>query len=293
MSDKSHVDVQHPYKVLWLVNHYHNEVEVNHFLKQVDDLGKRTQMIIDAFVCDNSGGFALQTGFDSIAVQIISPPHNLGYLGGCAYAFKAWMKKDSLPDFVAISNTDLHLPTNLELLFKDVPNDVGLCSPIVQDKHGHQQNPHLRQRLPSKVLQRYIQIFKFPPIGSLYLLLNQLKRNVQISSRYRPSTASPLASGRIDLYAAHGSIFFLTKKFFEQGGSLDHWHLLYGEELYIAEQLRASRLRAVCDSSVTVIHEAHSTTKLLSLYSKSKHFYQGYKAIYERYISKNLIEAQR
>ncbi len=42
-----------------------------------------------------------------------------------------------------------------------------------------------------------------------------------------------------DFYATHGSMFILSKKFFELGGVLSDLPFLYGEEMYIAEQIMA------------------------------------------------------
>ncbi len=267
-------------QVLFLVNHYHNHSEIEEFLEQLEQVFTASAYKVAVLICDNSGGFALHKDY-SIESHVVVPPKNMGYLGGCAYGFKHWLSNNEVPDFVAVSNTDLQLPASLPQLFEGLKPSIGLVSPRVEDNNGYQQNPHLLKRLDAATLARYMQIFKFPLVGALYLFLNQVKRKVQPHQK----SLSPDRLGLRAVYAAHGSIFFLTRSFFDRGGKLDDWLLLYGEELYIAEQLLKLDLEAVCDTRITVIHKAHSTTRLLSLSTKSKHFYNGYKAIYERFLS--------
>src|SRR5882762_7093902 len=70
------------------------------------------------------------------------------------------------------------------------------------------------------------------------------------------------------IYAAHGSFFIFSRRYFEAGGFLDGNLFLYGEEISVAEICRSLRLPVVYEPSLCVLHNEHqSTGKRISRFS--------------------------
>jgi GT2 family glycosyltransferase len=62
------------------------------------------------------------------------------------------------------------------------------------------------------------------------------------------------------IYAAHGSFFIFSRRYFEGGGFLDGNLFLYGEEISVAEICRSLGLPVVYEPSLCVLHKEHQST---------------------------------
>jgi GT2 family glycosyltransferase len=88
--------------------------------------------------------------------------------------------------------------------------------------------------------------------NALTLLLEALER-IKLGRR-RPAQRAR------EIYAAHGSVFLLTRAFFARGGTLALDGLLYAEEIHIAEQARRHGLRIFMEPSLRVTHKRRAST---------------------------------
>src|SRR3954469_4439982 len=81
--------------------------------------------------------------------------------------------------------------------------------------------------------------------------------------RFIPTNTNRHRDLRGKIYAPHGSFLVLSKEYFRAGGTLDFPCFLFGEEIYLAENLRRLGLDVVYEPSLEVVHQEHKSTKLL------------------------------
>jgi GT2 family glycosyltransferase len=62
------------------------------------------------------------------------------------------------------------------------------------------------------------------------------------------------------IYAAHGSFFIFSRRFFEAGGFFDQDLFLYGEEISVAEICRSLGLPIIFVPALSLWHNEHAST---------------------------------
>src|SRR5262249_18774531 len=159
---------------------------------------------------------------------------------GCAWALAQWLAQGyAHPTWICVSNTDLRLHEAffLNLARADVDAGTGVVAPDVRLGNGAPQNPILHRRPPRAMMLAYAVLSRlalFMPIFELSVRLRHVVRSLT-GPRARTDAPSPI-------YAAHGSIFLVHRRFFERGGTLAYRSTMYGEEIHIAEQARRAGL---------------------------------------------------
>ncbi|WGZ96023.1 MAG: hypothetical protein QJT81_08620 [Candidatus Thiothrix putei] len=263
--------------IVFLIIGFNNINEVNNYITQIDALNN-TKYDIDIVITDNIGTFKEHEIINSFyRVTLLNPKNNLGYLNGCSYGLDFYRKSyNKNPSWVCVSNTDLTLDKNiLDILDTNIEN-IGQVSSLIKTQTGTAQNPHLKNRPSQAFLLKQILIHSFHWIGGLYIYLSHIKDKLSIKK-------DPKEKKEYLIYTSHGSFFFLSKAFFDKGGIIHDAPFLYSEELYIGEQLYRHNLKSVCNTKYTIIHHNHSTSKLVSLYKKSKFMLTSNKLIYEKF----------
>ena len=162
---------------------------------------------------------------------------------------------------MCFSNTDLtfdsfQLLNNLSRILAD--ETIAMISPsIICEKRN--QNPLAFKRPPKfKVFLVYLLTFS----AFIFLLRKKIIK--------RLSVIPQLSFKDYDCYALHGSFLMFSIKHLHKF-NFNHTQLLYGEEIYIAEQCRKIKLRSVWSDTETIYHEANSTTSLLGLKNKLRY----------------------
>jgi|TARA_B110000459_G_scaffold168413_1_gene187444 GT2 family glycosyltransferase len=254
-------------KGLYIVVCYNNEKEVITFIK---DVLHNQKIDFDIYVIVNS--FLNKDAFISLnKTTFLYPEKNLGYLGALNYASeKINFQKYS---FVCFSNTDLTFdsPQLLSNLFlKLVDDTIGVISAsIINGKRN--QNP-LSLKRPSKMKVFLVYLLTYFPI--IYLLKQKL---------IKPSNFKhQLTLEDYDCYALHGSFFMFSVKHILKFNFI-HNQLLYGEEIYIAEQCRIFNLRLVWSDTDIIYHNENSTTSLLGLKNRLRYIRQAKIYILKKY----------
>src|SRR5690606_8109344 len=93
--------------LLLVASHYRNTEEVRAFVEHVMRLPVPEGWRVELAISDNSKSW---DGPDPHpCARIVRPHANLGYLGGCAYAFESWVAERGVPSWVGVVNTDLEL----------------------------------------------------------------------------------------------------------------------------------------------------------------------------------------
>lgn len=194
-------------------------------------------------------------------VEVISSGRNLGYFGAAWWAVERYLDVHDLPDWVVVCNSDIRFDgqdffTRFLQLHRD-ESAVLVAPAIVSAETGRVQPIFMIQR-PTALRMRFLKwTFRWYLTGLLYQLLSAAKQRLR-ARRPDPQETSP-GSPR-SIYASHGSFFMLSRRYFEQGGTLEHPSFLFGEEVFVGESVRRIGGSVLHDSRLRVIHEGGGTT---------------------------------
>jgi hypothetical protein len=254
-------------KGVYIVIYYNNEKEVLTFIK---DVLHKQKVDLDIYIVVNSS--LNKDAFIHLSkTTCLYPEKNLGYLGALNYASeKINFQKYS---FVCFSNTDLSFASSelLSNLSKKLDDDtIALISPSIINGLIN-QNP-LSLKRPSKMKVILFYLLTYFPI--LYLLRRKLVNSFNFNFQ--------LTNEDYDCYALHGAFFMFSVKHIYKFNFI-HNQLLFGEEIYIAEQCCKLKLRSVWSDTDIIYHNAHSTTSLLRLRNRIRYIRESKKYILKKY----------
>lgn len=235
---------------------FHDTSRVRAFAERLRVLDRPADAEVRLLVTDNGR----EPRTPSLAgVELFRPPRNLGYLGGCVHALEAWLARGhSLPELVCVSNTDLVLAGDflMRLFDGDDGEEVGVFAPDVRLASGAPQNPLLWRR-PARAM-----MLAYAVLARSRLFAHAFEAGVRIRHALRATNVERQAAlGPAAIYAPHGSIVVLHRRFFERGGELRYGAMMFGEEIHIAEQARRIGLRVVLRRDLRVLHDQHATLR--------------------------------
>jgi GT2 family glycosyltransferase len=237
--------------ILFVLVHYRNTDAIRAAIRNIRALYLPHGWNLDVAVADNSGDAPA-----NLDACIVAAEGNRGYLGGAALALERWRELHGRsPNWSVITNPDAELRQNALVALAGAPlaDDVAIVAPSVLLAGTTPQNPFLANR-PSRARMRFYTIaFRSRVLTRMLDASLELKRRV---ARARVIVGKQPRA----IYAAHGSIVFIRALFFERGGTLDYRGFMYGEEIHLAEQVRALGLRVVFAPAVEVVHHGGSTT---------------------------------
>jgi len=205
--------------------------------------------------------------------ELIESPTNRGYFGAARFALDHYLEQgNDLPDWVIVCNHDVQIEDReffSKLLCQD-PRTAGVIAPRIQGLPGRvDQNPFMRRR-PGPLRWANLR-FISSNYGAAALWDWLSRRKSELRSWLAARRRGPLPDDnakRESIYAAHGSFFIFSRRYFEAGGFLDGNLFLYGEELSVAEICRSLGLPVVYEPSLRVLHKEHqSTGKVLSRFT--------------------------
>lgn len=254
-------------KGLYIVVCYNNEEEVISFIK---DVLHKQENDLDIYVVVNS--ILNQDTFIGLnKIKFLYPEENLGYLGALNYALeKINFQKYS---FVCFSNTDLSFASS-ELLSnlsnKLADETIGVISPSIITNKGNQNPLKLKRPTKYKVFITYLLTF-FP-------IFHYVKQKLTKFDNY----SHQFTHKDYSCYALHGSFFMFSIRHIHKFNFV-HNQLLYGEEIYIAEQCRRFKIRLVWSDTNIIYHHEHSTTSMLGLKRRLRYVKQAKKYILKNY----------
>ena len=252
---------------------YHNEADTVRFISSV--LSQQWADGIKVLVVNNSDSMSpsvdlLKNLFHmSERVIQVTPGKNVGYFGGASFGLRFYNERYSLPEWIVVSNTDIEFLhedffTRLHTEHSTVPPAI-IAPAIYSFLKNRNQNPYLHRRPSSIRMHFYSTCFRYSLFLNVYERLSSLKWKTCKMFKNKPAHSS--SSGQsFSIYAPHGSFVIFNRKYFEEGGTLDHGVFLFGEEIFVAETARRLGLKIVYDPRLVVLHREHSTTK----YSKER-----------------------
>ncbi len=213
------------------------------------------QVDLSVIVADNS------TNKESINIdylfetKIIYSESNNGYFGGIEYGICNSSIVLKSCDFIIFSNVDVKVQKDFFLLLcsEEINNDIGCIAPCIYSiQAGRDRNPKIINR-PGKnklLLQRTLYQFAFLDYIYTHIFYNRRRRKLQ----HYPAGF---------IYAAHGSFMIFTSAFAFFLESMHYPCFLFGEEIYIAEQLKRYGLKTYYNPKLRVIDADHVSTRNL------------------------------
>jgi GT2 family glycosyltransferase len=183
-------------------------------------------------------------------VEVLTAPKNLGYYGGAHW----WEtgRNGRLPLWTLPCNVDLELADDFVERLLDSDSGQYVTAPSVRaDPVVRQQNPYLVNRPTVREALVWATVFHWPLTAKWYARAAALK--------HRSAPHRSIGEAR-DIYAAHGSIMAIHRRFFEAGGTMRHGAFLFGEEITIAEQVRRFGGTVRFEPGIRVVHREHQAT---------------------------------
>ena len=194
--------------------------------------------------------------YSSFEVKMLQSPQNLGYFGGIEHSIRNLKKDLSTFDYFIVSNVDLTVDKKFfwELSNLDLDKNVGCIAPLIYSQTEQKnRNPESVYRYSKKRLR----ILKLLYSWSFLLFLYEkffYKKQSKASVKCFDS-----------IYAAHGSFFIFTKNALSFVATFHYPMLLYGEEIYVAEELTKKNLSTVYYDKLVINDIDHvSTSKMKS-----------------------------
>jgi GT2 family glycosyltransferase len=253
-------------KVLLVCVKYDSDPETALYMESLRRL--EGQPNLQVLIVDNAVGALMAAMPMDTSFTLLRSNENLGYFGGARWGISKYLEEHPLPDWVIVSNVDL-LITDAQFLQKlaalnSAPH-VGAVAPrIASALTGRNQNPFMRSRPSALRMQVYKWLYRS------WLALNAHELASAVFHRIRSALRRFMGSGTDiardvgeKIYAPHGSFLILSKEYFRAGGSLDFPCFLFGEEIYLAENLRRLNLDVIYEPSLEVVHQEHASTKLM------------------------------
>lgn len=183
-------------------------------------------------------------------IEVITAPHNTGYLGGARLALA---DPTARARWTVVCNTDLTFAPDFVALLTQLPPDRVVAPSVRSARTGRDQNPYLVRRPGPWQVRRWRAEFSTVLGAKLVVAAGNLPVR-----RTRPRDASRQAPRRI--YAPHGSCLVLPAEYFDRGGDLTHAAFLFGEEITVAERARRLGLPVMYHPQLQVNHAEHRST---------------------------------
>lgn len=242
-------------RLLLVTVHFRNGSDIERFVAEASALSVPNGWKVDVAVVDNSGDAPRVAG-----ASVFAPGRNLGYAGGAAFGVEQWRAQHDgdLPQWIGIVNADVAFQAGAlaALISASLPENVVVVAPSVLLGGISPQNPFLLRRPPAARMWLYTVVFRSS-------LLTRVS-DALLTAKRRFARTGGRAERQQEIYAAHGSVFFLRNRFFERGGTLRYSGFMYGEEIHIAEQARAIGGTVVYMPSVEAIHRGSATTSAVT-----------------------------
>jgi hypothetical protein len=201
---------------------------------------------------------------------------NAGYFGAVSYVFQHEIVNPELYDFTIISNVDIHIPDDFlyNLLNFEPPAGTGIIAPsIISISENIDKNPGMTTR-PTKYKMLFYQ----------FLYANSWFYRIFLKIRkFRIKLIRPVQYDNRIIYAAHGSLIILCKAYFALRGAVNYPVFLFGEEIFLAEELLNRKLLTIYNPSIKVFDDEHIGTSKIKIQSQCKLSYTAIKYLINKY----------
>lgn len=231
-------------------------------------------LVLDVVLADNS---TVHPTID-IAAQQYSysfkylKNENVGYFPAFNKALASLSQGVDGYDFVAVCNVDLVVADDFFSTLQDhlVGRETGLIAPgIFSDKDGRDLNPKMMHRPSARKINfmRLVcsNVVLFRWYHKLVRMREQTRSRAQQRDRGVGNKTMTVSSPQPQMYGAHGSFMIFTRRYFAKGADVAYPRFLFGEEGFVAEQLRRHALSIEHVPSVRVFDKEHASTSQVKL----------------------------
>ncbi|MEH6349789.1 glycosyltransferase family 2 protein [Pseudomonas sp. 3JA] len=231
-------------------------------------------LVLDVVLADNS---TVHPAID-IAAQQYSysfkylKNENVGYFPAFNKALASLSQGVDGYDFVVVCNVDLVVADDFfsTLQAHSVGIETGLIAPgIFSDKDGRDLNPKMMHRPSARKINfmRLVcsNVVLFRWYHKLVRMREQTRSRAQQRDRGVDNKTMTVSSPQPQMYGAHGSFMIFTRRYFAKGADVAYPRFLFGEEGFVAEQLRRHALNIEHVPSVRVFDKEHASTSQVKL----------------------------
>jgi len=251
-------------EILILGVNYHSDHETINFIESVlslVEINLINLIIIDIGERNSDDWFSKKTAEYPSLVTVINCKDNLGYFGAADYGLKEYLKTNSLPQWIIVSNVDIEIQSK-DLIYilrtYSTQKEIGVIAPtIISISNQNNQNPFMKFRPSSVRMHFYKWIFKQRIVLNLYELLNFIFKKLIYLFK---NVHSISIENDISIYAPHGSFVIFSNTFFLKSKGLNIPLFLFGEEVFIAEICKEIDLKIFYISKIKILHKEHVST---------------------------------
>ena len=234
-------------------------------VRAIDSLQANGGHDVHTIVVDNQSQASQQAVLRDYAsgrddVDAVFSTDNTGYFGGLNVGLRRL--RATRPDLVhaVVGNNDLIFPVDFidtvqrqRSLFDQYP----VVSPNITTLDGAHQNPHVISGI-SPLRERLYDLYhlNYHFARPLMWLSKQLRGTARRGDEDHHDTARQIWQG-------HGSCYLLGPRFFSEFTELWAPTFLFGEEFFLAEQLKAKGYAVYYEPSISVVHACHSSVAQL------------------------------
>ena len=199
---------------------------------------------------------AIKERFD--CVRILLNPENVGYFSGLNLGLDAVRSEDL--DCCIVGNNDLEFPTGfgeqLATVIRDRASDP-VISPYIETLDGFPQNPHVVSGI-SRARELMYDLYY-----SNFSIARLVRMIAKVSHRVSDRTDEQAFGVSQYIYQGHGSCYVLTRKFFEEFGSLWAPTFMMSEEYFLSKQLSDAGYQVYYDARITVQHRCNGSIQAI------------------------------
>lgn len=249
-------------KLAYVCTNYNSSADT---VRAIESLRANAGHQVHSIVVDNGSRPDQQAVIQEFAarsddVDLVLSATNTGYFGGLNVGLERL--RQTRPDLrvAVVGNNDLIFPAGfVDLVERQRPllDRYPVVSPSITTLDGEHQNPHviggissLRERLYDLYHSHYL----------MALLLRAVARRTRRVTRRGDEDQHAQAR---EIWQGHGSCYLLGPRFFEEFGLFWAPTFLFGEEFFLAEQLKRKGYRVYYEPSIALVHACHSSVAQL------------------------------
>lgn len=185
-------------------------------------------------------------------VRLVLSAENVGYFAGLNLGIKAVEAEDL--DCCVIGNNDLEFPQDfsekLAVVVREHAADP-VISPHIVTLDGLPQNPHVVSGI-SRPRELMYDIYY-----AHYGLAKLVRFAAKLTHRFSDRTDEQSFAEPRYIYQGHGSVYIMTRTFFEQFGTLWAPTFMMSEEYFLSRQLSEKGFKVFYDPRVTIRHRCN------------------------------------
>lgn len=246
-------------------------------------------------VADNSASFAepknheLGERLAATEVSVCDTRGNLGYFGGARHVYDQLVDPADHPEWVIVSNSDLvFLDTDffgrLAALEPEAgvmglgPDILRMPRDRADQRSAFRENPMRISRNSATEMALRIRVLRSRLLTALLYVQAEVRRTLPRLPAERLPTRTPV-------YMIHGSFIILHRSYFERTAGLNFPAFLFGEELFVAEEVRKAGGTLLYEPSLCLAHVGGATTKIIPSNERRLIELASFEALYEAYFS--------